>query len=388
MQWCTNCHSFAPSWDAVATHLNAGTRSSGLVMALFDCEKNTRHAEVCLAAGVKAYPTVMYVGSGEIRDTDPLTRLALGRDRSAGPFGASTLRRTVKFQGNWQYADQVLDWVSMMGGMSRWHAMAETGPLRGLRDGMLRLITGGKYGGARDRNGVAAGNGESLPVGVPPDFQAGLRRTDLAAAGTGAAGAKEIEDLRTELNATADEKKLYERAVAHSGHLIEGLLFSDAGSAAAAPRDPFAILTDSGGWHRNSTAPAANAPRDEHPSILRSCALEQSIDYCDRVARRSTDAYIAELAAIPESDPFPTLEEIEARLLDDVRGEEPFCGALEGCIAGDFEDAGCRVAGCPFENGAACRYVESCLDPRIQDEYGVGLGGPIVRCSGMGCRAN
>ena len=68
-QWCTNCHSFSPSWDAVATHLNAGTRSSGLVMALFDCEKNARHAEVCLAAGVKAYPTVMHVGSGEIRDT-------------------------------------------------------------------------------------------------------------------------------------------------------------------------------------------------------------------------------------------------------------------------------------------------------------------------------
>ena len=58
-------------------------------MALFDCEKSTKHTELCLAAGIKAYPTMMFGGSGTIHDTDVLSGSILGKDRSAGPFGAT-----------------------------------------------------------------------------------------------------------------------------------------------------------------------------------------------------------------------------------------------------------------------------------------------------------
>jgi hypothetical protein len=34
----------------------------------------------------------------------------------------------------------------------------------------------------------------------------------------------------------------------------------------------------------------------------------------------------------------------------------------------------CRPTKCPFTNEAACTYVECCLDPNVQDEYGVALG--------------
>mmetsp|Transcript_27451 Transcript_27451/g.51856 ORF Transcript_27451/g.51856 Transcript_27451/m.51856 type:complete len:88 (-) Transcript_27451:19-282(-) len=43
-------------------------------------------------------------------------------------------------------------------------------------------------------------------------------------------------------------------------------------------------------------------------------------------------------------------------------------------MASDFEGEGCRVPECPFENKAACAYVESCLVAKIQDEYGLALG--------------
>ena len=83
---------------------------------------------------------------------------------------------------------------------------------------------------------------------------------------------------------------------------------------------------------------------------------------------------MVELAAIPESDPFPTLEEIEARLMDDVKTQEPYCGLIEICMVSDFEGEECQPEKCPFENGAACDYLESCFDPKIQNEYGVALG--------------
>ncbi|KAL9190450.1 hypothetical protein ACHAXT_007661 [Thalassiosira profunda] len=363
-QWCRNCHAAAPSWDAIATHVNAGSKESNLVMALFDCEKDTKHTELCLAAGIKAYPTMMFVGSGEYHDTDPFTSI-IGKDKSAGPFGATTLRRTVKFQGNWQYADQILDWVNMMRGLSSWHAMSESGPLRFLRNGMFNLITGGKA----QKYGKGKKGGGSLPVGVPPHFQTELRGP--GGVGGGGASAQEVKELETKLNVTKKEKELYEKAVTHSSQLLDGMLFPNDEAAA---RDPFAILTKSEGWHQNATALPAGAPNDEHPSILRSCTLELSIDYCNRVTTRGTNAYLAELNAIPESDPFPSLEQIEARLVDDVKKTEPYCALVEGCILSNFEKEECRPDKCPFENEAACRYVGSCLDPRVQDEYGVALG--------------
>ena len=257
-----------------------------------------------MAAGIIAYPTIMYVGSGEYHDTDVLSISVLGKDKSAGPYGATTLRRTVKFQGNWQYGDQLLDWVSIMKGLSSWHAVTESGPLRGLRNGIFRLITGGKYKGGK-KGGSKMGKEGSLPVGVPPTFQTELRgmgsvgsaggSVGSAAAGSvaGAVNAQDVKDLELKLNTTTEEKKLYEKAVTHSSYLLDGLLFKNSKNAAntdTPSRDPFTILTNSNGWYTNATTlPTTATPNDEHPTILRSCALELSIDYCSRVTTHSLD---------------------------------------------------------------------------------------------------
>ncbi len=429
--WDRNSHAVAPTWDAIATHLHAGTISSNLIMALFDCEQNKKHVELCTAAGVRAYPTIMFVGSGTYHDTDWFSRAILGKDKSAGPYGATTLRRTVKFQGNWQYGDQILDWINIMKGLSSWHTVTESGPLQMLRNGLFRLLTGGG-GGGRSRGaenssrswiktrrgmkgrGGGGGGGGSLPVGVPPHFQSELRGSGSGnnmASTTASESAKKIKNLEKELNATIKEKELYELAATHSNLLLDGLLFprnkphvqgssssnstssSTLSSSSSQHRDPFAILTNSDGWYRNATFHSSstkkssadghtttttyhnNSNNDEHPTILRSCVLELAIDYCTRLTTRATKVYLEILNAIPESDPFPTLDEIEEYLLDNVKSQEPYCGLIESCMATNFEkEEECRPQKCPFENESACTYVESCLDPDIQNEYGVALG--------------
>lgn len=401
VQRSNDCHAVAPSWDAIASHVKAGSTSSNLVMALFDCERNTKHDELCTAVGVKSYPTIMYVGSGEYN----------GAEHGILGIGSSNNvpRRSIKFRGDWRYADQILDWISVMGGLSSWHAANEGGPIRGLRDGVFRIMGGGGGGGgtrSQDRKTTKRKNGrsESLPVGVPPTFQTELR----GGGGTvSAAEVQKVQDLEKRLNATIKEKGLYEKANLHSGYLLDGLLFPRIeGNSTVNRRDPFTILTKSDGWYRNATSLPADkdgkivAPNDEHPTILRSCALELIVDYCTRVTSRATNAYIKELNAIPESDPFPTLDEIETRLLDDVKKIEPYCGMIESCVRNNFESSTntsatistipstsiesdeskstalltCRPPKCPFINDAACAYIECCLEPTVQDEYGVALG--------------
>ena len=121
-QWCKNCHKFAPIWDTIGTLMGAGTTQSNMVMALFNCELNTQHTKLCDAAGVTHYPTLMFIGSGPFVDSDPVSSFVLGgKDKSAGPYGPTKLKRTVKFQGDLNLGDSVLDWLRTMQGLSKWH---------------------------------------------------------------------------------------------------------------------------------------------------------------------------------------------------------------------------------------------------------------------------
>jgi len=120
-QWCTNCHALAPLYDKIATLINAGFEDSNRLMVLYDCERTTNSKKICSNIGVTGYPTLMYI-SQQTRyiDSDWLTRTLFGVKRSCGPMGCTKQSHAVKFQGDWRYGDEILDWIAIMGGISSW----------------------------------------------------------------------------------------------------------------------------------------------------------------------------------------------------------------------------------------------------------------------------
>ena len=403
-QWCPNCHALAPNYDAIGTLLHAGSAKSNLIMALFDCEQNSAHMALCKAAGVKNYPTVMYIGSGTYHDTDPVTARVVGRDKSAGPMGATPLelRRAVKFQGDWRYGDQVLDWIKAMRGLSRWHRLNTEGWLSVLRRGMFGMF----------RKPGARGEAGSLPVGVPPKL------ADVRAGGGSGSSTVEANALKKQVKTLEKEMVSYDKlietsneAVLHASYTIDSLLLPTKpkdgelgadcmaeGSSYPPFVDVFAALKKSNGWDATAessvtatdgdaegaalgaaAATAASASTESKLSdeyILRSCVVDLTLDYCTRVSTRVTTEYLDELSATPDAE-YPALSELDGLLSARTEEVEHYCVGFDKCYVDEFKEESCRPEKCPFKNEVACRYAANCLDPRIKKEYMDALSGKI-----------
>ena len=64
------------------------------------------------------------------------------------------------------------------------------------------------------------------------------------------------------------------------------------------------------------------------------------------------------------------IDALEGKLKDLVTKKEPFCFTLEDCLEKEFPKGDkCRPKACPFVDEIACRYVTSCLDKEVQQEY-------------------
>ena len=387
--WCKNCHSLATSYDAIGNILEAGTTRSGIIMALFDCERDDDAAELCVGAGVTGYPTVMYVGAGTYHDTDPLSAGIAGRDKAAGPMGAtpSGLDRVVKFQGDWRYGDSVLDWIKAMRGLSRWHRLSHEGWLSVVRRGLFGLF---RKGGGRSTASASAG---SLPVGIPPKLEEAraLSASDSSSdsARSNQASTAEVKELKKDIKQLKEGVLAYRdlveesnKAVQHAGYTIDSLLLPVAepkeGSIGAGcvvegsdpPYvDPFMALDKSGGWNAIPTDDGgATQLSDEY--VLNKCVVDLSLDYCTRLSSRVTTTYLDELSSIPDdSEDYPALSDLD-RLLTEREGKiEPYCAEFTNCYLDDFKGEKCHPAKCPFKNDIACRYISDCLDSRISEEY-------------------
>ena len=378
-QWDRNSHSLAPMWDRVATHLEAGSSSSRLIMSLFDCEWNNQHAELCKALEVTHYPTLMFVGAGPYHDADPLTRSILGK-RSIGPMGGTRLPNAVKFQGNWQYGDAIVDWIRTMQALSNWHTWTTNGFGKRLRNFFIPHKT----------------QHESLPIGVPSKTA-----TDAAAAaassgaglagglssGSGAAGASSggsaadaarVAGLEQNVESLQKQSELVEQALVHSSHMLDAAIFpiysSDHDVAGSSKKvangkpytDLYAYLHSNNGWE--TTVP----PETE---ILRSCTLEISLDYCKRVASHVADDLVSDLEASGKLESIgDDLQKVEKDIYDRIQTSEPYCAILEDCILNGLVEEKCRPETCPFGEETACRYLTTCLDPTMQQDYAEALG--------------
>ena len=396
-QWCQNCHSLAPMWDQIAEIIHAGTTKSNVIMALFDCEKSDQHKSLCSAVGITHYPTLMFVGKGKFHDTDPVTSTLMGKERSAGHMGHSLLPNTVKFQGDWRYGEQIIDWITIMKGLSSWNQWMERNG-KNDNDGsfvgkMLKWLIRpfSPFKGSASSTKSIGEKDDQMPVGIPPEIkmkQALAESQSTTNVGTGKpvdsasliqsiAENKKLEKEKQELQNTKD---LYEKSSTHGSLLIDLLLFTpdmnetssetttaddekktkDEGITTLKPgEDIFKVLT--GTWDDYSKMAQLlldSEIEDKTIPLLQSCAVDMAIDYCTRFLTRKAN----EVANVK-------VENMEQFMSELYEKEEPYCSIIENCLTSDFKLEGCVVDSCPFVNSMGCRYVSTCLDPELKEEY-------------------
>ncbi|GFH53072.1 hypothetical protein CTEN210_09548 [Chaetoceros tenuissimus] len=357
-QWCSNCHKFAGTWDAIAQIVHAGTTEGNLIMALFNCELNQQHTKLCDAAGVTHYPTIMYVGAGTYHDIDPISKKIVG-DKAAGPYGASKLPRTVKFQGNLNVGDSVLDWIKAMQGLSTWHKWnhMEGGWLKG-----VRTLFKNPFG--KKKRDISSNN--ALPVGIP---SSGMKSTGSSS--SGATSTYALEKTLKEKEQTLDvvKKQLEDSKLAsnHAGYLIESFLFpAKSNTTDGEYIDIFSELTKTESWD----APADGKSGVSDEIILKSCFIDLTLDYCTRFSTKATNDYLDSLEGLG-NDEYPSFAQMEKELRSQVEEAEPYCTLFSTCYDKQFsvDTEGCRPATCPLKNEAACRYLSACMSDSIRDEY-------------------
>jgi hypothetical protein len=360
-QWDSNSRALAPYWDRIATTLDAGNERSRLVMALFDCELNVAHSELCHAAGITHYPTLLFVGSGPYHDTDPLTKTLLGAAKSAGVMGEAPVPNTVKFQGNWNYVDSITDWIRTMQALSNWHTWTTEGFGKRLRNFFLPQ---------KPRN-------SPLPIGVPGGGGGAGKGVLQGAATTIGAGlggggtdnnSLKVKTLESQVEQLSELTANYEKAVERSSSFLDTILLGN--DYANDGIDMFTLLNNENAWEKS------NRPTAE---VLRHCVTELSLDYCQRMSQKAANDLVDSLSqqgmSVEEMLALPDLEQL---ILDRVAQTEPYCVLLDNCIVTDFAGAECRPATCPFQNPLACQYLTSCFGSALQEEYANVLGFSLV----------
>eukprot|EP00534_Pseudo-nitzschia_fraudulenta_P001684 CAMPEP_0201117308 /NCGR_PEP_ID=MMETSP0850-20130426/1291_1 /ASSEMBLY_ACC=CAM_ASM_000622 /TAXON_ID=183588 /ORGANISM="Pseudo-nitzschia fraudulenta, Strain WWA7" /LENGTH=441 /DNA_ID=CAMNT_0047381565 /DNA_START=121 /DNA_END=1446 /DNA_ORIENTATION=- len=350
-RWDTNSQRLAPYWNRIAEILDAGSNQSKLIMALFDCELNAAHMQLCSSASVTHYPTMMFIGSGPFYDTDPVSKILFGKN-SAGMMGESPSPNTVKFQGNWQYYDSVLDWIKTMQALSRWHTWSTEGFGKRLRTFFLP---------EKKKNG-------QLPLGLPSTASSSSSSSSSTAAKSGAAStssasSESIAYLEKQIDIWKNATKDMQKAATRAATMMDTMLFADETSI-----DMFTYLDARDAWKGFKSYSTMD-------DIHRSCVLELSMDYCQRLADPVGTKVVDKLVAsnLSSDELVAASDNIEKLIMEELTKQEPYCAILDNCILGDMKDEACRPKTCPFTNDIACKLLTSCQDPSVEKEYAEAL---------------
>mmetsp|Transcript_34092 Transcript_34092/g.80241 ORF Transcript_34092/g.80241 Transcript_34092/m.80241 type:complete len:432 (+) Transcript_34092:189-1484(+) len=337
-RWDTNSQRLAPYWNQIAAILDAGSSQSKLIMALFDCELNAAHMQMCESAGVTHYPTLMFIGSGPFHDKDPVTKILFGKN-SVGMMGESPVPNTVKFQGNWQYYDAVLDWIKTMQALSRWHTWSTDGFGKKLRTFFL----------PKKKKNV------QLPLGVPGSSSG----SGVATASAGSPTSQEVAMLKQKAESWKNATDSMTKVATRAATMIESVLFGDKNST-----DMFSLLHENDAWKDTKKYDTLN-------DIYRACTLEVSLDYCQRLADPVGTKVVDDLIAANKTtqELVAASDNIEKLIMDEITKREPYCAILDNCFVSNFKDENCRPKSCPFKNEGACRMLTSCKDESIINEY-------------------
>lgn len=147
--------------------------------------------------------------------------------------------------------------------------------------------------------------------------------------------------------------------------MLDSVLFGDENST-----DIFTLLDERDAWKDMNSYNDLN-------DVYRNCAMEVSLDFCQRVADSVGTKVVDKLIAssnLSSEELMKASENIEALISDELKTEEPYCGTLDNCIATDMKDESCRPKTCPFVNTLACRFTNSCMEPSVVVDYAEALG--------------
>jgi len=352
-QWDSHSRTLAPYWGKIAEKMDAGTSNSNLIMALFDCELNTIHMELCQAAGITHYPTMMFIGSGPYYDTDPITRTMFGKT-AAGVLGNAPIPNTVKFQGNWQYTDSIEDWIRTMQALSNWHNWSTTGLGKKLRTFFLP-------------QGI---KNIALPIGIPGRVGGGSGGSSSTGGSTttnpsssdsfsSTASSKEVEGLKAQLEKAQDSVGEMKKSISRSSDFLDAILVNGKNAS-----DMYTVLDQQKAWT------SATNTNNMTTKVLLTCVQELSLDYCQRFTTGLANIFVDDMMSTGKTaQEILAMENLEDLLMERVKQEEPYCALLDKCIVSDFAEESCRPNKCPFTNIGACQYLTSCTNPSLQKEY-------------------
>ena len=101
---CHYCKQLAPSWEHISYLVES--KSNDIAVGKFNCESSTNHVEICQILGVDRYPSIYFIGYGNINQAP-----------QGNPFGKSKLERMARFTAD-LYPEAIYDWVRMLVGIS------------------------------------------------------------------------------------------------------------------------------------------------------------------------------------------------------------------------------------------------------------------------------
>ena len=100
---CKYCKQLATSWEQIAA---ATSTTKDLVVTKFNCDKTKENAEMCSRLNVDRYPSVYFMGYGDLHQSSP-----------GNPFTKNPLPRLARYNAD-LYPEAIYDWVRMLSQIS------------------------------------------------------------------------------------------------------------------------------------------------------------------------------------------------------------------------------------------------------------------------------
>lgn len=106
--WCKYCKQLSTSWEQIAMIFHS-SRLSGktnkLFVGVFNCELNTKHAELCSDIGVDRYPAVYYISYGTMYPSHSSNKMK--------KFPKDVRDRISQFNAD-IYPEALYEWINML----------------------------------------------------------------------------------------------------------------------------------------------------------------------------------------------------------------------------------------------------------------------------------